>query len=174
MEIHQPGATRDEVDYSRLLFTNRDVTVYDHPFFHGCIDDYLPDALSHDLLATFPEETLHINYSTKATLDSDSARLKSFWLKSPFCKDLLDFFTSEIFLEDVRKFITPAVVRERGSGDPRGWYYVSNWSEASRSRDRTPIKVTFKFSRLNPGETGSLVSMSSVPTALISSGSQAA
>ena len=70
MVSHQHRATRDEIDYSRLFFTHRDVTVYNHPFFHGCIDDYLPDVLYRQLLEMFPKETLHINYRAKATLDT--------------------------------------------------------------------------------------------------------
>ena len=148
MGLYRPKETRHEVDYSRLLFRNRAAAVYDQPFFHGCIDNYLPDHIYQDLLETFPKETLRINYSAKATLDSDSARLKSFWLESPFCKDLLNFFASETFLQDTKAFLAPTLVRERGYYEQRGWYYVSEWSKASRLNDATPVKITFKFSRL--------------------------
>jgi hypothetical protein len=54
--------TRDKVDYGPLLFTNRDVTVYDYPFSRGCIDNYLPDQIYQELLKAFPTEAIHINY----------------------------------------------------------------------------------------------------------------
>jgi hypothetical protein len=33
-----------EIDYSSLLLTNRNVAVTGYPFFHGCVDNYLPDS----------------------------------------------------------------------------------------------------------------------------------
>lgn len=145
MGIYRPKMW-DEADYRRLLFTNSAVTVYDYPFFHGCIDNYLPDQGYQDLVKTFPKEILHINYTPKATLDSDNPRLKDLWSKNPFWKSLLDFFTARAFVEDLQKFIMPAVIRDRGYSDQRDWYCVNDWSKAPSSAAATPIKVTFKFS----------------------------
>jgi hypothetical protein len=128
--IHKPKETWDQAGYSSLLFTHRDVAVYDYPFFHGCIDHYLPDEIYRDVLQAFPKETLSINYTAKVTLDCDNPRLKELWSKSPACKSLLDFLISETFLKDLQTFITPAVVRERGDGHDRDWYYVNDWSKA--------------------------------------------
>jgi len=85
-------------------------------------------------------------------LDSENPRLKDFWSKNPICKSLLDFFTSGTFFGDLQKFMMPVILRDRGYADQRNWYYVSDWSKVSRSTDGTPIRVTFKFSRLTPGQ----------------------
>jgi hypothetical protein len=148
MEAKKLVGARDEVDYSSLLFSHRDVAAYEYPFFHGCIDNYLPEQVYQSLLQSFPKETLRINYSAENTLGSDDTRLRHFWRASPFCENLLRFFTSATFLQDLRKFVTPAIHRERGRNDQPDWYYVSGWSGATEARERKPIRVTFKFSRL--------------------------
>jgi len=152
MEAQKLVGTRDEIDCSPLLFTHRDVATYQYPFFHGCIENYLPEQAYQSLLENFPKETLHINYSPENTLGRDNPRLKDFWQASPFCKTLVDFFTSETFLKDLRKFIGPAAALQRGYSDHPDWYYVSEWSKAAKSTDAKPIRVTFKFSRLTSGE----------------------
>ena len=152
MGIYKPKETSREVDYSRLLFSHRDVTVYDYPFFHGCIDNYLPSQSYRYLLQDFPKQALYINYGARGAMDNDDPRLKNFWSKNPFSKSLLDFFSSETFLEDLQKFVMPAVPRERGYSDQRSWYYVNDWSKARKLTDKTPINATFKFSPLTPGE----------------------
>ena len=152
MGIYKPKETSREVDYSRLLFSHRDVTVYDYPFFHGCIDNYLPSQSYRYLLQDFPKQALYINYGARGAMDNDDPRLKNFWSKNPFSKSLLDFFSSETFLEDLQKFVMPAVPHERGYSDQRSWHYVNDWSKARGLTDKTPIKATFKFSQLTPGE----------------------
>jgi hypothetical protein len=148
MEAQKVIGARDEVDYSSLLFSHRDVAAYDYPFFHGAIDNYLPDQVYQSLLNSFPKETLHINYSAENTLGSDHPKLRDFWRASPFCENLLRFFTSAIFLQDLKKFVTPTIHRDRGRSDQSEWYYVNGWSDVTEERERKPIRVTFKFSRL--------------------------
>ncbi len=148
MEAKKLVGARDEADYSSLLLSHRDVAAYEYPFFHGCIDNYLPDELYRSLLQSFPKETLRINYSAENTLGSDHSRLTDFWRASPLCKNLLRFFTSATFLQDLRKFVTPAISRDPDRTDQPEWYYVNGWSGATERRERKPIRVTFKFSRL--------------------------
>jgi len=148
MDAQKLVAARDEVDYSSLLFSRRDVAAYEYPFFHGYIDNYLPEQVYQSLLQSFPEKTLHINYGAENTLGNDHPRLTDFWRASPFCQTLLDFFTSEKFLDDLRNFIGPAAALERGYSDRAHWYYVSGWSTAATPVGAKPIRVTFKFSRL--------------------------
>jgi hypothetical protein len=152
MENQKLVISEDEVDHGSLLFSHREVSTYQSPFFHGCIDNYLPDRIYRSLLDTFPDQTLRINYSANVTLESNIAGLNDFWRASPFCQNLLSFFTSARFLQDVRKFVTPAIERERGLADQREWYYVNSWSGATEGQERKPIRINFKFSRLTSGE----------------------
>jgi hypothetical protein len=152
MEAKKLVGVRDEVDYSSLLFSRRDVAAYDSPFFHGCIDNYLPEQVYQSLLQNFPDKTLHVNYSAENTLGSGHPRLMDFWRASPFCKNLLSFFTSAAFLHDLKNFVTPVLRRERGCTDQSEWYYINNWSGVTADRERKPLRVTFKFSRLTSRE----------------------
>src|SRR5437773_6544283 len=86
MGIYKPKETSREVDYSRLLFSHRDVTVYDDPFFHGCIDNYLPSQSYRYLLQDFPKQALYINYGARGAMDNDDPRLKNFWSKNRSAK----------------------------------------------------------------------------------------
>jgi hypothetical protein len=110
MEIYQAEETRDKVDYGPLLFTNRDVTVYDYPFSRGCIDNYLPDQIYQELLKAFPTEAIHINYTADATLDSENPRLKDFWSQNPIRKSLLDFLLPGHFSVTYKKFMMPVIL----------------------------------------------------------------
>jgi hypothetical protein len=148
MEIQNPLETCDGADFGRLLFSRREVAGYENPFFHGCIDNYLPAQVYRSLLGTFPEQTLKINYDSKITLDGNAPGLDDFWRASPFCKTLLGFFTSTTFLNDIKKFILPAIARDRGATARAEWHYVNGWSARPGTREGTPIRVTFKFSRL--------------------------
>src|SRR5206468_13113256 len=81
-------------------------------------------------LQDFPKQALYINYGARGAMDNDDPRLKNFWSKNPFSKSLLDFFSSETFLEDLQKFVMPVVPHERGYSDQRSWHYVNDWSKA--------------------------------------------
>jgi hypothetical protein len=150
--MHHANQTFDAFDYRSLLFTNRQATVFDDPFFHGCIDNYLPTEIYQALFKAFPKEQLKINYTAKASLDHDDATLKSFGSTAPICKSLLDVFTSRVFLDDLKDFMMPALIRDRGNIGEGDWYYVSDWSKARRLTSGIPIKVTFKFSQLTLGK----------------------
>ena len=149
VELKEP---RKGLEPDRLLFTKRNATVNTYPFFYGCIDNYFPETLYRNLLNTFPKEMLRINYKSGLTLADDNSILKEFWHKSPLWKVLLDFFSSELFLQDLQKFITPACIRDRGERVQRKWHYIHDWSVARRSVDVAPIKINFKFSHLTAGE----------------------
>jgi hypothetical protein len=139
-----------DLDYSQLLFSNRDVRVKNYPFFHGWIDNYLPKQIYQDLLIAFPEKTLFINYDAKSRYDDNHPMFKEFLYKNKLYKNLMDFFISDLFLKDLQKFTLPAVISARGNGNggPKDWYYSDEWYNAPRSKDVTPIKVTMKFSHL--------------------------
>ena len=154
MEMTEPQITlapNDESDFGRLLLSHRNVTLYEDPFFHGYIDNYLSEPFYCALLPGFPKNTLRINYESKATLDSTAPALGGFWRRSPLSKNLLSFFASTLFLQDLQEIIGSAIARHRGHYDHADWYCMNDWVAAARSREGKPVRVTFKFSRLSSG-----------------------
>jgi len=118
---------------SRLLLTERDVTMRLEPFPYFFIDDYLPADLYARARSAFPVHKETDRYSNKKQVFSAHRHpdaVRKFVDETPVWNELVSFFDSSRFVSDLNQFLRPALVKARGVDGRRVW----------RRRDREPVR----------------------------------
>ena len=149
--MNQEAFKFSESDRQRLLLSQRRVQVMNDPYFTACIDNYLPEHIFKDLLTQFPHQTVSINYNKQCQLERPDPKCRDFWSRAPICRPLLEFFTSDLFLKDLKEWIMPAFDRHLDESDNRDWIYTTDFLDERSATAYKPVNVSFKFSAMTEG-----------------------
>lgn len=135
-----------------LLLTRRAAAPTLEPFPHFMVDDYLPAELYAAARAEFPVGCKTDRYSNRKMVFSEHRHpdeVAAFLADDEVWRRLIDFFGGDTFLQDLRRYLGPALVHARGPAGAMRW----------RRRDAQPVlpvidrPVTFgyEFSLLDDG-----------------------
>ena len=141
-------------DVDSLLLSKRIEHVTHDPFCFFYVDDYLPVALYESLLESFPAES-NYDYTDDGKLGFRSSvepnAVARFAAEHPAWQALIDFFCSDVFLNDARKTFEEDLIVARGLAGRRRWINCNrreapgNWL---RYQLEEPMRSTFQFSLL--------------------------
>ncbi len=146
--------TTTAVDTEQLMISRRLEHVHHRPICFFYIDDYLPSDLYRSLYTNYPRD---VGYSYdkygkmgfRSSEEPDAVR--RFCASNPAWQALIEFFSSDEFLDDVRQSFAPDLVEARGLAGRRRWINC-NTRDAPRSwlkyQLQEPIRTTFQFSLL--------------------------
>jgi Rps23 Pro-64 3,4-dihydroxylase Tpa1-like proline 4-hydroxylase len=141
-------------DVDLLLLRKRLKNISYDPFCHFQIENYLPATMYQSLLESFPEQSwfpdkvegdknrLHSLYSSDI--------LRRFCRQNPAWQEFMDFLSSQLFLNDLYRFVWHGLVKSRGFLNSRRWCDPTTGNLLMRII-KQPVKMQFEFSRLQRG-----------------------
>jgi hypothetical protein len=146
--------TTAALDTQRLMISRRLEHVKHHPICFFYIDDYLPSDLYQSLHADYPKDVgySYDQYGKMGFRSSETPdAVQRFCAEHPSWQKLIEFFSSDEFLDDVQRSFAPDLAEARGLAGRRRWINC-NTREAPRSWLRyqlqEPVRTTFQFSLL--------------------------
>jgi len=144
-----------ELDKSHLLISKRLKNIASEPFTVFSIEDYLPSDLYLKLLQNFPSKKFFLEKvagnklrfgsrtEPAASVFNDFCSKKPLWLK------LVNFFKSEIFLDDLYQIMSKDLIKSRGKLSGRSWRTGNIMKKgAFNGILKQRVKTTFEFSKL--------------------------
>jgi hypothetical protein len=144
------------LDLEGLLLSRRRIECTRTPFCFFSVDDYLPSDVYRALEQSFPDDAWFMpekDYSGKLGFRSSVVQneFERFCAAHPLWARLIEFFGSDLFLEDLRRVFLPDLVRARGLAGRKPWV---NYTRRQISDNplryllEEPVRTTFQFSRL--------------------------
>jgi hypothetical protein len=144
------------LDLGGLLLSRRRIERTQAPFCFFSVDDYLPSEAYRALEQSFPDDRWFMpekDYSGKRGFRSSVVQndFDRFCAVHPLWARLIEFFGSDVFLEDLRRVLLPDLARARGLAGRKPWV---NYTEREISDNplryllQEPVRSTFQFSRL--------------------------
>jgi hypothetical protein len=136
----------------RLLLTKRAAPVALEPFPYFMIDDYLPAALYQAARASFPAGVETDQYGNRKQVFSQHRhpeRVAQFLAGDEVWRALVDFFGSDAYLQDLRRYLGPALGRARGLAGSMRWRRRA--AQPVLPLVDRPVSFGYEFSLLEDG-----------------------
>jgi hypothetical protein len=107
-----------------LLLTKRQAALDLEPFPVFCVENYLPPEIFEAARREFPTTTERDQYGNLKQVFSPhrrAAEVQAFLAKNKAWRELVEFFESDEFIQDLRRFLAPALRHARGISGLRRW-----------------------------------------------------